>query len=368
MSNIIYKNLTIFPDNTYNHSICNNPLILLQNSSLIPKNITFNDYKKYLKKNIKEILLYFKNNKYNDDNHEFNLDEYYKNYNSNTLIEMAYLSCMIYETEGEYNDTSMDYLIKYDTDKNLIIVFKGTSSIKNVIDDLKQGTTENYHKKIFMLAITYLFRNCNEMLNKIIKTNKENKKIYITGHSLGSGLTIYLMIIIRYVFKNNKEINNNNSYAYIFGCPPVIPKKINKYISQYIYSVINDTDIITRLSLGINTVKNYYNIHIDHNNSNFIKFQKSDNSFNITSFNFYKIQINDHSMISYLKALIQLKDKLINLKLHKINKPITKYHISSKLKLYYTITITVSIIISGLLLFFILFILINYNKKIRRIR
>lgn len=362
MSNIIYKDLTFFPDNTYNYGICNGSLNLLQNGNLNLKNITNNDYKKYLKDNIKEILSYFDSEKYNDDNYDFNLDEYYKNYSHDTLIEMAYLSFIIYETEGEYNDASVDYLIKYDNNKNLIIVFKGTSSIKNIIDDLKQGTTENYHKKMFILAIKYLFRNCNDMLNKIIKTNKENKKIYITGHSLGGGITTYLMIIIRYVFKNNKDINNNNCYAYVFGCPPVIPKKISKYISQYIYSVINDTDIITRLSLGLKIVKTHYNIHIDNSNLNFIEFRRSDNSFNVTSLQFYKIEINDHSMISYLKTLIHLKDRLLDLKLYKTDKPITKYHIPSNLT---SPVIIVPIIFSGLLLLFIIFMLIKYRRRFR---
>ena len=73
-------------------------------------------------------------------------------------------------------------------------------------------------------------------------------------------------------------------------------------------------------------------------------------------------------MVSYLKALIQLKDKLIDLKSHKTDKPTTKYQIPLNLTSSSTIITIVSVVVGSFLLFFILFMLIKYRRNIRRFR
>jgi hypothetical protein len=156
----------------------------------------------------------------------------------------AYLSNMIYSLNSNDTFKISEYKYFYNYN-NLIIVCKGTSNFDNIKTDLYQGIKTSYHKGMLESAIKILFNNPQSNLLNMIN---ESNKIYLTGHSLGAGICIYLLIIIKLILglHINKSIE-----LFLYGCPPVIPASIINTVSTHIYQINNELDQITESSMGL---------------------------------------------------------------------------------------------------------------------
>lgn len=132
----------------------------------------------------------------------------------------------------------------YSNSDYLFVVFKGTSTIKDFITDISfiqkddsYGIPGEIHAG-FYNVIKDKFADIVE----ILKTNP-NKKIVISGHSLGGALAT---VLFSYCLVNHPHLNTE---LYTFGSPRVGDKEFSKFISDSNKAtrIINKGDIVTMI-------------------------------------------------------------------------------------------------------------------------
>lgn len=156
------------------------------------------------------------------------------------------------------------------------------NSFKNTnFKELHRGLA---HSGIFIAGIE-MFRKLAPKLEKIFeKLNDPDYNLIVTGHSLGGGMTLMMVLLLlihplKY-FKVNffrkffclklfKDVDVRRKIrGYTFGAPPVFSKELKPLFEGVIFNVINEYDLVPRLSFGtikdvIRIILTFDEIHVD---------------------------------------------------------------------------------------------------------
>lgn len=128
----------------------------------------------------------------------------------------------------------------------VILVIRGTESIEDVRKNLR-------FKKRDFLGIGRVHSGFLESLEEVLvdlvdflKTYSENRKVWLTGHSLGGSVALCLAA---YLQSNSGTVSG----VYTFGSPKVFGWKTadiqQKLLGQKVIRFVNDKDIVARLPL-----------------------------------------------------------------------------------------------------------------------
>jgi triacylglycerol lipase len=153
------------------------------------------------------------------------------------------LECCIYHLKASINvfyfKTINNAGLVYIFNDKVIVAFRGTHFKGDEIIDSEiklynyPGTTINVHK-----GFHNYFLGLKDQLFNIIKDNLE-KKIFITGHSLGASVAL----VASYELLNT--FSNLNLNIYLFACPKTGNLDfVNFFNNLNIYSIINYFDIV----------------------------------------------------------------------------------------------------------------------------
>lgn len=178
---------------------------------------------------------------------------------SNKYPESIFIENKITDTQG--------FILK-DIDNNLIISFRGTQQIKDLLTDFNAWQQVipygNYHSKIRVHAgVLSAYKSVRGTILEHVSSNKHNiDDIYITGHSLGGALAIFCAVDIQYNY-NLKPI------VYISGNPAVGNKEFvrsyNKRVPDTIRTYLKK-DIVPKLPPWWFQLKYGGYSHVDHPN------------------------------------------------------------------------------------------------------
>ena len=177
-------------------------------------------------------------------------------YNAQEALTFAYLSELAYEEYGIVEQGVKQYGLEakkqiYDshTDTNgfiasnsttLVVVFRGTSiySFKNILTDvrflkkpLNNGRVQCHRG--FVDASNSVHRS----IERYVKDHVGNKKLFITGHSLGGALASIL------TYRLSLKYKQLHPTMYVYGCPPTCDKEFsNKFdlISSNVITIEGD--------------------------------------------------------------------------------------------------------------------------------
>ena len=122
----------------------------------------------------------------------------------------------------------------------VVLSFRGTESFKDAMVDAKAmleklpdgGRVHTGFLKAYRLVE-------KEILSSLVPY--KDMPLYITGHSLGGGLSI---LATRFLS------DDNLAATYTFGCPRVGDQKFLDYIYTPVYRIVNSSDIVTRVPSG----------------------------------------------------------------------------------------------------------------------
>ena len=163
-------------------------------------------------------------------------------------IEDIYESKVIKEEDIlEFNLTPEQmrpaYLIWKDHEEKKIYLFlRGSRSITDVITDLYCACTKfksGFCHEGFLKSANWFDLNLKSIIEENLKTT--NYQLRIVGHSLGAGVGSILSIL----WKENFE----NLETFAFGCPSVLSLDLAEKTSNFIFTFINEFDLIPRLSI-----------------------------------------------------------------------------------------------------------------------
>lgn len=228
-----------------------------------------------------------------DDNDHLDCTEIYDN-----------LNCMYIENSNVYNENYYKYFkyfitnpktdtqaIILEMDNEIIVSFRGTSSIYDVLTNIfclnhKIDNTDMYVHKGFYDAVISVYK-------KIIPLIRNDKKVCVTGHSLGGALAMIFTLLYK------SEFNNDDIYLYTYGAPRCgnfeFAKKMNELKNFYRITMRND--IIPKF------VYKYYYYHCgEHyhiNSNNDIEYIENNSIYDwYISFIWSGISLYDHLLSS----------------------------------------------------------------------
>ena len=135
------------------------------------------------------------------------------------------------------------------TDDKLLITFRGTVNIDDIITDLNSGLTnidgEKKNIKVYKGVYNYFTIIKHELIEKIERQLriKTIKNIYITGHSLGGALSILSSFILSKMYQNIQIYNYCSASMKVGNI-----EFVNEYKNRNIIGVllINKADTVTK--------------------------------------------------------------------------------------------------------------------------
>lgn len=190
-----------------------------------------NSFEKYDKKALRELL--------DNISYDHKVEEK-KLVDDLGLLEMELVDK--YDEEG-----TQAIIVKYRD--SIILIFRGTeaTSYKDIRTNLKAGLTQDNSSAGAKGKLHEGFHiECNRVIGKIEKTlnrdDLKDKKLFITGHSLGGALAVVA----------TKRIKHSGGIAacYTFGMPRVGNKEWIARIKTPIYRLVNSLDCVTMLPLN----------------------------------------------------------------------------------------------------------------------
>lgn len=138
------------------------------------------------------------------------------------------------------------FLVHHEATKSIVLCIRGTWNIKDFISDFKcEGVSwgsGKAHEGITLIA-NYILKDAE--LNQTIKTALEtypDYQVVATGHSLGAGIASLVTLNWRY----NKMYKQPCCYA--IAPPPILSSSVWDKGIGYIYSFVNEDDVVPRLS------------------------------------------------------------------------------------------------------------------------
>jgi hypothetical protein len=140
------------------------------------------------------------------------------------------------------------------TTKTIYVTFRGSSSILNLIDDIKirkipyDSYTEcncSVHKGFYTTTLNLK----SQVLTSVLSLKKQTgfKNIILTGHSLGAGISQLMMM----EFKKYKSFNSMTITTYNFGQPRIGDLQYSIFVSEHtkneLYRFTHYKDIVPHI-------------------------------------------------------------------------------------------------------------------------
>lgn len=183
-------------------------------------------------------------------------------------LEAARLSALVYpDSEGDidadirwHDDKTDTEAFGWATDDQIIIVFRGTSSVKDAKIDLKfhkvpfsvadtadtaafsladiKKTNFGKAHRGFLMAVGSVWRSIRLWLNRV----REIQPIFVCGHSLGAANACILALRLAL---DEMPV----AAVYTFGCPRVGDTRFARIFDELIrhYRYVNHNDVVTRM-------------------------------------------------------------------------------------------------------------------------
>lgn len=147
------------------------------------------------------------------------------------------------------SEKNPDHIIFFDnTQKRLVLSFKGTSTSDETLHDLDCEYTTFYegltHKGIKKLAMKFIENRTEEI--KFLLGVFETKDLLITGHSLGGSLATLISII----FNRENILKGFRITTISFSAAPVVSYNLAERRYNNLFTVNYGNDLIPRLSYG----------------------------------------------------------------------------------------------------------------------
>jgi len=143
------------------------------------------------------------------------------------------------------------YIIAFDhRTKNIVVSIRGTMSVYDLITDANNKNEKFMDGKVhsgMRRAANNIYRDVvGIMLDKRKDKDYSSYGFRFVGHSLGAGVAS----IITHMFLDNYTDHIGKTKTYCFGCPPIFSKNIAEKWENNIVTVVNNKDVIPRLSIG----------------------------------------------------------------------------------------------------------------------
>jgi predicted lipase len=191
-----------------------------------------------------------------------------------------------------YNKNYIGFILKQQSNNQIWIVFRGTMNVSDVFQDIQTTQSLFLNKYMIFTGVLQIYTQFRDLLLKTIKDMSiSQKKIIITGHSLGAALSVLTTFDLS---------NEYNTITYTYGCPRVgnpefvsqLTQQLKKTKSTF-YRIQNSSDIIPYFPLPItlrlaHPTQPFFYDHVGH----LIEF--SDNRLSY---------LNNHSIITYIENI-----------------------------------------------------------------
>lgn len=157
------------------------------------------------------------------------------------------------------------------TSKSLVLTLRGTLGIADVLTDLTgeycdfkvpwDSNVHQVHKGIYEAAVT--LSKSQTLRQSIVSTFEEfpHYGLVITGHSLGAGVGAILGLLWSVPSHGGYHLSITEQrvpvHVYAYACPATISSTLQ---TGLITTIVNDTDVIPKLSFG--TLKDFRNVAI----------------------------------------------------------------------------------------------------------
>lgn len=134
-----------------------------------------------------------------------------------------------------------------DTDKFVVVAFRGTTSRRDVRTDLQsrfnvkriqiegRKVTVSVHSGFYAA-----FAKVEDQLRAYLAATKPEKPIYLTGHSLGGALAL----VASAALGSDPALGDRVAAVYTFGAPRVGPRNFDEIVKAPHYRVVNSGDIV----------------------------------------------------------------------------------------------------------------------------
>uniref|UniRef100_A0A6S8C9I3 sn-1-specific diacylglycerol lipase n=2 Tax=Aplanochytrium stocchinoi TaxID=215587 RepID=A0A6S8C9I3_9STRA len=192
------------------------------------------------------------------------------------------------------------YYVSYNSQsKNVIIGIRGTSNLEDVFTDIlcvnKNFLDVRYGHEGFINGAKNVLKGVRPFIEDLFKPLKYSYTI--VGHSLGAGIASILTLFLK------EEMKLDNVKCYGYGMPPSMDRLSALGARDYIISVVNNRDIIPRVSLSNMRIFGKMILHLNE------KLQNSDMNAETISTEFYNHEVSCNSIIAEFRE-IQRKSKL----------------------------------------------------------
>lgn len=151
-------------------------------------------------------------------------------------------------TMDTYYDKSSNHSVTLQLKNELNIYVKASQTLERALANFNLGVFTRNHSGWEKLAKNIFVQNKDIILKYI----NSNKKIYITGFSLGASVSAYLVNLIVNEYKKLNIVPN--IIGICIGSPKSVPVYIEKNIHNYTFSVVNPKDIVTYYPFSRNLV------------------------------------------------------------------------------------------------------------------
>lgn len=138
------------------------------------------------------------------------------------------------------------FLVRHKETNSIVLCIRGTWNIQDFIVDFKCYASEwglgKAHEGIALISNALL--NDSELNEAISGALKENPgyRLVAVGHSLGAGIASLLTINWRYKKMYNKPV------CFAIAPPPILTASVWDKGQEYVYSFVNEDDVVPRLS------------------------------------------------------------------------------------------------------------------------
>ncbi|KNB41860.1 hypothetical protein JH06_4691 [Blastocystis sp. subtype 4] len=171
-----------------------------------------------------------------------------------SLDDLLYVNWGCEDDDGESITTSSGlqitpppyFLVRHHATKSIVLCIRGTWCIKDFISDFKCCGTKwgsgKAHEGIALIANAMLK---NEQLNNAITSalsEYPEYRVVAVGHSLGAGIASLITINWRYHRMYNKPV------CFAIAPPPILSSSVRDKGVGYVYSFVNEDDLVPRLS------------------------------------------------------------------------------------------------------------------------
>ncbi|KAI9297074.1 alpha/beta-hydrolase [Neoconidiobolus thromboides FSU 785] len=177
------------------------------------------------------------------------------------------------KTPVQYINTYFDkptktkaYLAIDKNKKAVVLSFRGSSRLKNFIQDVKILKDPIVFNK-YEYWVHRGFKQCSENLlplyvNKLKELLNEHReyKLVVVGHSLGGAIATLSALILR----ENLGLKDDSLSVFTYGEPRIGDKEFARYLNQQAFSltrVVNNNDLVAHLPPQAKLVSDYYHHH-----------------------------------------------------------------------------------------------------------